>query len=260
MPLLSTARSSTTLAAPLPISNQHLQAAGVALRQNQFSLLAAAPGVGKSLLASNIAVRSPMPSLYFSADSDEWTAKTRAASILTKYDLGQVDQWLNEGGKAEAYVMQALAKADHVDWCFRTDLDLDFIAYRIKANEELNGAFPRFVVVDNLGNAVADQESETAELKGMCRELQVMARKTGAHFLGLHHVVGPKENGDQPIGLGDLIGKIGKIPEVVLGLSRNPQNPTGELILTVPKNRGGKAGSHIRLPVDYSKAWIGGFK
>jgi hypothetical protein len=114
----------------------------------------------------------------------------------------------------------------------------------------------RLVVVDNLGNAVEDPDNKYSELENICREMQAFARNTGAHFMGLHHVMGAKENGDQPIGLGDLLGKIGKIPEVVMGLNRIPGEPA--LNLTVPKNRGGKAGQHVKLPVDYSKAFIGG--
>lgn len=257
MPLLSTARDLASLATPLPISNDILSSHNVKLRQGQFSLLAAAPGVGKSLFASNIAVRTPIQAVYFSADSDEWTVMTRAASILTGYPLEQVDRWLCDGGSEADHIRKALTKADHVDWCFSPHLDFEFIGDRLKAHEEVWGAMPAYVVVDNLGDAVENQENEYAELKALCRELRISARMTGAHIMGLCHVMGAKENGDQPIGLGDLLGKLGKVPEVVLGLNRAGE---GALNLTVPKNRGGKSGQHIKLPIDYSNAFIGGFR
>jgi hypothetical protein len=111
-------------------------------------------------------------------------------------------------------------------------------------------------VVDNLGNSVQDQDNEYAELRAICRELQRIARSTNAHILGLHHVVGSKENGDSPVSLGDVMGKISKIPEQVLGLSRNGEN---SVILSVPKNRGGKAGMQIAMPLHYPTATLGGF-
>jgi hypothetical protein len=119
VPLLSTARSTTQPAQPLPITNKHLLAHGITLRQNQFSL-------SRRRLASvspwwrPTCIKTPCPSVYFSADSDEWTVKTRAASILTGYPLEQIDSWLTQGGKSEQSILAQLAKADHVDWCFRS--------------------------------------------------------------------------------------------------------------------------------------------
>lgn len=73
--------------------------------------------------------------------------------------------------------------------------------------------------------------------------------------MALHHVTGPKESGEQPIGLADLLYKIGKIPETVIGLNRAGEN----LNVTVPKQRGGKSGIEFQLPISYPTATIGGY-
>ena len=257
MPLLSTTRRTTTLSPPLPVANKVLAQNGVTLRRGQFSLWAAAPGVGKSLMLTNLAIRTPVPALFLSADSDEWTVKTRACSILTGQKLTDVEKHLNSESEAwDGYYADALRQADHVDWCFRTDIDLDFIALRVLAHAELRGDYPQLVVIDNLGNSVTDQDNEYAELRGICRELQAIARTSNVHVAALHHVKGAKEDGWKPVGMGDLLGNLGKIPEQVFGLNRQAENVIN---LTVAKNRGGKSGMHIQLGIDYTTATVGGY-
>lgn len=242
------------------MTNRVLNSAGISLRQGQFSLLAAAPGVGKSVFATNLALLTQVPTLFFSADSDEWTVKTRGAAILSQQKLTTVEQQLDDPAWTD-YLSGFLRKGDHVDWCFRTDLDMEFIPHRMNAHAEVFGEYPQLVVVDNLGNAVGDAPDEFAELRRICRDLQSIARGTRAHVMGLHHVVGgregKKEGGFEPIGLGDLIGKIGKIPEVVLGMCHSGED---RILLTVPKNRGGKGNLSLYLDIDYTTATIGGYR
>jgi hypothetical protein len=268
MPLLSASRKATVLAPPLPVTNSVFAQHGLVFRRGQLSLVAAAPSVGKTLLAANLSIRTPASSavpggpprgnLYFSADSDEWTVKQRACSILTGVKLNTVEQQLGEDSWDQFYT-DTLRLADHVDWCYQTDIDPEFIVQRIFSYAELRGDFPQLIVVDNLGNTVVDQDNEGSELRAICRELQRLARITGAHVMGLHHVTGPKENGLQPIFLGDLLYKLGKIPEQVLGMNWIDVQRSG-LNVTVPKFRGGKGGISFQLPVDYTTATVGGFQ
>jgi hypothetical protein len=256
MPVLSATRKATTLSPPLPVSNAAFAQAGIAFRRKQFSIVAAAPGVGKTLLATNLSIRTPVPTLYFSADSDEWTVKQRACSILSGTPLSAVEQQLNDE-TWDAYYTDKLRAADHVDWCFQPDIEVEFIVERLFAHAELRGEFPQLIIVDNIGNTVVDQDNESAELRAACREMQRIARTTGAHVMALAHVKGAKENGNLPINLGDLLYNIGKIPEVVLGLHRE-QGET--YTVTVPKQRGGKAGMSVPVGVDYNTAIVGGFR
>lgn len=217
--------------------------------------MAAAPGVGKTIFATNLTTHTPVPTLYFSADSDEWTVRSRVASILTGHTLEQVDRNLNDPAWDQHYAGY-LSRVDHVDWCYKPDIDTEFIALRLQAHAELRGEYPHLIVVDNLGNTVVDQDNEYAELRGTCRELQQIARTTNAHVLATHHVKGAKENGDQPIRQGDLLGNISKVSEIVLGLSRGGDDV---LTLSVAKNRGGRSGQLVQLGVDYSRSTIGGW-
>jgi replicative DNA helicase len=245
------------LAPPLPVNNRVLNGAGLAFRRGQFSIMAAAPGVGKSVFATNLALRAKVPTLFLSADSDEWTVMTRACSILSGVPLATVEDNLNEESWQDWYG-GLLMGSEHVDWCFQSRIDIEFICNRILAFEEIYGEPPQLVVVDNLKNTVMDPERQYAELEGICLELQEVARLEQCHVLALHHVKGAKEDGRSPIGLGDLLGNIDKIPEVVLGLNW-PNASRDSLTLTVPKNRGGPSGQHLYLDIDYSRATVGGF-
>lgn len=258
MPVLSASRKAVVLAPPLPVQNSVFSQAGLVFRRGQFSLVAAAPSVGKTLFATNLTIHTPVPALYFSADSDEWTVKQRACSILTGTQLDVVEQQLNDETWEQFYT-DKLRSLDHIDFCYQTDIDPEFIVQRMLAYGELRGEWPQLVIVDNLGNTVEDPESQGAELQSSCRELQKLARKTKAHVMALHHVVGPKENGDKPILLGDLIHKVGKLPELVIGLSWTDQSRT-QLLMNVPKFRGGKGGIAFQLPIDYTRATISGFR
>lgn len=258
MALLSTVRRGAPLSPALSTNNIVLNRAGVVFRRSQFSMVAAAPTVGKSLFATNLALRTKVPTLFLSADSDAWTVRTRACSILTGIPLNTVEQHLNaEDDSWGDWFSAQLQSVDHVDWCYQSDIDTEFIALRLKAYEEVRGYSPELIIVDNLGNTVADQANEYAELRGTCRELQAIARIEQAHVMALHHVIGNKEDGYQEIGLGDLLGKLGKIPEVVLGLNRSSASA---LNVHVAKNRGGPTGSSMLMDIDYPTATIGGYR
>ena len=254
MPLLSAPRRTAALAPPLPIHNSVFQTAGITLRSGQFSILAAAPGVGKTLVATNLAIRLGVGVLYFSADSDEWTVRQRACSVLTGVKLSDVEHQLGEPAWDDYYADQ-LRQLDHVDWCYQSDIDMEFIVKRLFAYAELRHSWPALIVVDNLANTIVDSDNESSELRTACRELQRIARTTRSHVMALHHVKGAKESGDKQIGLGDLLYNIGKVPETILGLHRE----NGGVVISIPKNRGGRSGGAVPLPVDYERATVAGW-
>jgi hypothetical protein len=260
MPLLSaTGRKSTTLAPALPIFLAPLSNY-VCFRRGQFSILAGSPGTGKSVVATNIAIQSPLvPTLFFSADSDEFTVRMRALAISTGAKLDDVEKNTKDSTWVEHYNNDVLPSINHVDWCFRSDIDLDFIVKRINAYGEIRGEAPHLVVVDNLTNSVNDTDNEYSELRTTCRDLQVIARETGAHILALHHVKGIHEQAEKratPISLGSLQYNLGKIPEIVIGIN-SPSD--GVLNCSVPKNRAGRAGVEFYLDMDLSRATVNGF-
>jgi replicative DNA helicase len=255
MGVLAGTRDITQLSPALPVNNSILQQHGVKLRKSQFSICAAAPSVGKSMFARNIAVRTRAESLYFSADSDEWTTRQSVLGVLTGMPLEKIDDQLNNGSRnAIEYFGRVLDNnVGHIDWAFNADLDIDYIVRRLRAHEAVWDRFPDFVFVDNLLDMVGEDETE---LRAACKELRKIARSTEAHVMALHHVIGAKEDGDRIINLSDLQQKVGKVPEVVLGLHMQSET---QLLLHVAKNRGGKRGVQVPLPINYETGWIGGW-
>lgn len=258
MALLSAQRKSVTLAPALPIRLTPFDQHRLVLRQGQFTLLASAPSVGKSVVARNVVVNTrDIRSLYFSADSDEYTVKTTVMGMLTGEAMAEIEKKLTSDAW-EHYYQQQLHSADHVDWCFSPEINLDFIANRMKAHTEMYGEFPKLAVVDNIGDMVTEGEEEYAELRSICRELRKMARYTDAHIIGLVHVKGAFEDGQKAVTMGSLLGNLAKTPENVLGL--NWTDPTCSRVqMIVAKARGAKRGAVIPLDLNYDNATVGGF-
>jgi hypothetical protein len=211
--------------------------------------------VGKSVFARNLAAKTQVSCLFFSADSDEYTVKTSVTGALTGQKM--VDIALKSEDEAwDRYFTEALRSTDHVDWCYNPDINLDFLTTRLQAYAEMYGEFPKLVVVDNLGDLVTEDGEEYAELRAICRELRKLARYSNSHILALHHAKGAWEDGRKPITLGALLGNLGKVPENVLGLHWERE---GVVHLTVPKARGSRRGMNIPLGIDYETARLDGF-
>jgi hypothetical protein len=150
-------------------------------------------------------------------------------------------------------------QADHVEWSF-ADIDIDYIVNRLEAYSEPYGEYPRLLVIDNLGDMTTASGTERyAELMEICYELRSIARRTRSHIFALHHLNGDWEDGTKPVTLKALEGKLGRVPENVLGLNWTDHSQT-KVQLTVPKARGTKRGLSLPIQMDYSRALIGDFQ
>lgn len=247
------------LAAPLQIHNRVFDQNRVVLRRGQFTLLCSAPSVGKSLLARNIAAKSShVHTLYFSADSDEYTVRTSILGSLTGQQLEEVEYHLTNDPdeKWREYYLTILHQADSVEWVFSPSINLDYILLKLQAYAEIYGDYPDLTVIDNIGDMVTEEDEEYAELRRICRELKKIGRKTDTHILGLAHLKGPYESGIKPVDLGALLGNLGKVPENVIGLYWPYPD---RVAMTLPKLRGGKRGVTVPLEINYSTGSVGGF-
>ncbi len=224
---------------PLPEVFPKLGAASLHFRRGQFHLVAAAPGVGKSLLAMTLALGIKLPAFYFSADSDAFTMYVRTAARQTRWTTEEVEDQVRIGNTQliDAEVEKA---SRHIRWSFDTNPDFDTIEQELLAYCVTYGCWPALIVVDNVSNAETDSGEGQVALESICEYLHSLARTTGACVVGLHHVTGIYDDGMSPVPLSGLRGKISKIPEVVLTLFRNPTQP-GSMGVCVVKNRGGKA-------------------
>lgn len=240
-----------------------LEQAGVKLRRSQLVLLAGAPGGGKSAVAAHMAVRmaygeygeSPVPVLYFSADTDKRTFGTRIAAGVAKFKVQEAEELFAENNPG---IWQMLDEAtSHIWFHWNRSPDLDDLEAEVEAYAHVMGEFPHLIVIDNLKNIYIDGIGEAGDHVRYDRVLDFLhelAGVTGACILVLHHVAGYLENGDVPIPLSGILGKVTKPFGLILTLHRAWE---GMLGISVVKNRTGRAdpsgGYTITIPYDLER-------
>lgn len=218
---------------------------GVHFRRSQLTLIAAGPGVGKSLISVTLAVRSKVPTLYYSADSDEHTMYTRIGAMLSGWETQAVEDAVRNRTDGYRTIEAHIARADNVRWSFNPDPDTHDLEMDLQAFAGTYGEFPALIVVDNLKDLYGSTEDGEFSMGERCKYLKVVARNTGAAVVALHHVTGEYDDGNKPVPMSGLIEKISKIPECIITAHRNPSAVTfdgrQEMCLCPVKNRGGRA-------------------
>jgi replicative DNA helicase len=265
--MLSLARARFTRGSagePLPAVFKALSGQGVHFRQGQLALIAAAPGVGKSLLSLTLAIRAGLPCLYFSADTDQATMTIRAAAMVSGWTTGDIEQAL-DAGMTETLDVQ-LHKWSHIQFDFKASPTATDVEEELKAFRQVYGDWPSLIVVDNISNL--DNELNTdgfQSLEGTCDFLHELARETGACVVGLHHVTGDFDDGTKPPSLSSLRGKVSKVPELVLALHRiggDSYEGNRSIGVSPVKNRTGKSdpsgGWFLPLAVDLERMAVTG--
>lgn len=248
----------------LPTVFKQLESVGAHFRRGQLSMVSAAPGGGKSAVASHLALKMTydggvrVPTLYFSADSDRGTLGVRLAAGVLNRSLTDVEQMLDED---DPVAWRKIADALSHCW-FNWDPAPGFheIENEIEAYVDVVGEYPHLIVIDNLKNLVNDSGGAPHEQYDQIMEwLKILASTTKAHVLVLHHVTGSYENGNEPIPLNGLLGKPGKACRLVLTLFMVERDPD-VMGLCIVKNSNGKADAsgHFQVHVPWmpERSWF----
>jgi len=241
---------------PLPAFNTKLENARVVPRRGWTHLLVGQPGAGKSLFALHYVVHQNIPTLYFSADTDEQTMSYRAAAMLTGDKVDQVERACLNGGVA--YYEEVLERLDNVRFVFDSAPSLDDIDLEIGAFEEAWGCPPDLIVVDNLMNVLAEHDNEFAGMRMVMQAIHHLSRVTQAAIFVLHHTSEAAGNPHDPPARRDIQGKVSQLPELILGMAAN--SFTGEYKVACLKNRSGPydptGGTYEVLYADFSRMSI----
>lgn len=260
---LTAAARRGALTPALPMPYPLLDNAGLRLRRGQVSLTVAAPGVGKSMFWLNFAARMEVPTLYWSADTDQHDVLMRTLALYSGYTAAEVEAGYVDGSaEAKQFYTNQLARASGIDWVFDSAIPAQRVAERLSAFAEVNGVWPQLVVLDNLSNAVQHQAESLSEQQEFIVEVKRLAQDTRAHFAVLAHAAAEFDGGTRPVPQSGILNKLSKLPEVILTLHRASED--GSVVgLNIVKNRGGKpdpsALHPVLFPVDYSRAFVGGF-
>lgn len=247
----------------LPSVFPSLERIGAKLRRGQLSLIAAAPGGGKSAIATYIATNMGygdfgeigVPTLYFSADTDRKTLGNRVAASVSKLTVDQAEERLLKGDQALWSMLES--NTSHVWFSWDRGPKVDDIQEEIKAFAHVMGDYPHLIVVDNLKNIWVDEMGEGGEHVRYDRVLDYLhevAGQTGAHIMILHHVTGSYEAGGQAIPLSGILGKVTKPFRLILTLHKSWD---GTLGISVVKNTTGRAEADgslvVKIPYDLER-------
>ncbi|MFE1095858.1 DnaB-like helicase C-terminal domain-containing protein [Streptomyces smyrnaeus] len=246
---------------PLPTVFPQLDKAGIYIRRGQMTIVAAGPGVGKSAFSTTVAVKAEVPTLYFSADSDAFTQYTRVAAMLNEIEVWKVEKDLEQG--MSVHYDTQINNLDHLRWEFSPNPTIDDVNEEIEAFGYQFGCWPQLIVIDNIKNIWTDNADDNGKYSEIIDYLHSLQRTTGAAVVALHHLTGEYDDGIKPAPMSALLGKISKIPEMILTLHKAGSVDYGDMQLNVSpvKNRGGKADPSgawfITLPADLEVMRIG---
>ena len=245
------------MAQPLPTVWNDLENKGIKFRRGQVCMVAAAPNAGKSMFALVYAIKSKVPTLFFSADTDVATVMLRATAHVSGHTQQTVEKQM--AFDANAY-SKNLEDISHIQWVFDSSPNLDDIEDEIKAYIELYGVAPQLIIIDNLMNVVAESDNEWAGLRQIMMELHDMARKTEACVIVLHHVSEQTEYGPgtEPPHRRSIHGKVSQLPALILTLGYDPLGKN--LRVAAVKNRFGQhqadGKDYASLLVDFASCQI----
>ena len=223
---------------PLPAPYTVFVQNRIYFRRGQVSLVVAGPGTGKSTLALDVCRKlAPHTALYFCIDTDPADMASRATAAVTGHALSAIEHDL------EYFSEDVREHMGHVRWCFDGGPTVDDVFEEVECYGAVFGAYPELVVIDNLTSIDMAGELSYSGIQDTIARFNACARKTGAHFMLLHHATGAYEDGVLPIPLSGVEQKAGKRVAMVLSLTRMGSS----LRVHVVKNRGGRADARGNL-------------
>lgn len=234
----------------------------VKFKRSQVSMIAAAPGGGKSALACYIATRMyheedrGVPALYYCADSDSLTVAATIVAPFLDITINEAEYRLTQGDEWALRVLEQ--ETQHIWFCFRRGPTLNDILTEIKAYAHVYGEYPSFIIIDNLKN-IAEQGEEVTKYNVIMPSLQELAGDANAHVMVLHHVTGQYSNGDKPIPRDGIKYKPDDVASLTLSLWRPEPGFMGFCVI---KSRSGPADPTAQniggeIPWDGSRGWFG---
>ena len=180
----------------------------ISFRTRDLTILAGAPGGGKSTLAVNLAMKMDYPTLYLAQDSPA-SVLSRMTALVTQDSIGKTAKALNSDEKYK--ISKRLADARDTLIFERGAVTIEGIKWRLEALSEWLGEAPKLIFIDNLidliveGTTHGDNSFYTKALP----ELKRLANTYNTAIIALHHVTRGGNNshadGRSPITMNNLL-------------------------------------------------------
>lgn len=260
-------RSKSKEGTPLPGVFKQLEDLGAKVRRGQVTLIGAAPGGGKSALATFLALKmqypdgSRVPTIYFSADSDRGTFGSRAMSSALEMHVREAEKLIAERDEDTLKSLDKLTNHMWLDFnAAPTPRDID---EEVEAFAHSYGDYPHLIVIDNLMDVASGGDGDLYGHDAVLDFAKQLGRRTGAAVVVLCHVTGAFTDGTIPIPRSGLMNKIDKRPRLIMTLYQEDTNLLG---ICVVKNSNGIADATagdtrpecvVFVPWVPEKGWMG---
>lgn len=230
---IRTAKASTAgEALPMPFTN--LSDLGARIHRREVSMIAGAPGAGKSTLALALAAKTGVRTLYLCADTSEHTMRLRLGAMLTGLPQTSVEKRMVDLD----WQRGIFEEASHIVWTFDGSPTIESITDDLRAYTELWGSPPELLVVDNLIDISDGGDNEWTALRSTMKALKTLAHQSTAAVLVLHHTSEAAQFTVAPPRAA-IQGKVAQLPALIMTVNSVPETET--LTVAVVKNRHGQA-------------------
>lgn len=209
-----------------------LAGTGIRARLGTATVIMGPPGAFKTGFAMYYTLRLNLPTLYWSADAEDFETVERAAAAVTGVTMREVAQ-------NYAKYEEDLAFLDNVRFVYGDSPTYDDLVLDLAAYHELHGEFPKVLVIDNLMNVTGENENEWASMRDTAKVIHKLTRITGAAVFVLHHASDDRTDPSIPAPRKSLQGKISQLPKAIWSLAL--ANGGTELRICAVKTRWGKA-------------------
>ena len=196
----------------LPPVFRPLEDAKIRARTGTATFIAGPPGAFKTGFMLYWALRLNKPTLYFSADAEDFEIVERAAAAMSGDTMDQVRSTGLDS--YEGY----LSAVNNIKFVYEDSPTYDDVELEIAAFAEVFG-MPEIIVIDNLMNVVGEQEGEWASMRDTARVIHRLTRITKAAVFVLHHMSDDRTDPSTPAPRKSMQGKVGQLPKAILSLA-----------------------------------------
>ena len=230
---------------------------GVVFRRGQLVMVTGRPKAGKSNFVQWLVAQwRDHRVLYNCWDMPAMTAVSRQAAVATGHKVHDILHAFDSDDPAAGFYESELEDGN-VEFCFDLTPSLPDIQSEVDAWVEKYDEYPAVIVCDNLLNIDGAEEDHKVQ-KFILRELQKLARETGALVFVLHHAKEGTKDTAKPPTARDTDGMVNQIPDLVMSLANDG---AGHLALSPVAHRNGpsdpNADNPIRMAFDFGRMQAG---